>query len=64
GAARVVNPVGRARSDSLVAEVARRSGARRVRWIRPGDAVTMDYSAERLNVHLDEQGRILRFACG
>jgi hypothetical protein len=64
GASRVAGYVGRERSDALVAEVARVSGARRVRWIRPGDAVTMDYSAERLNVHLDAQDRIARFACG
>lgn len=64
GAARVADLVGRTRSDALIEEVARRSGARRVRWIRPGDAVTMDYSPERLNVHLDERGRIERFACG
>jgi len=47
-----------------VIEVERRSGARRVRWIQPGDAVTMDYIPERLNVHLDERGIIQRFACG
>lgn len=64
GAARVADLAGRTRSDALVAEVARRSGARRVRWIRPGDAVTMDYSPERLNVRLDGRDRIERFACG
>ena len=64
GASRVADLVGRTRGDSLEQEVARRSGARRVRWIGPGDAVTMDYSPERLNVHLDERARIQRFACG
>jgi len=64
GASHVADLVGRTRSDELVAEVARRSGARRVRWIRPGDVVTMDYSPERLNVHLDDRDRIQRFACG
>lgn len=64
GASRVRDLIGQARSDALVAEVARRSGAARVRWIRPGDVVTMDYSAERLNVNLDAQGRIARLTCG
>jgi hypothetical protein len=64
GAARVADLVGRTRSDSLVEEVARRTGARRIRWIRPGDVVTMDYSPDRLNVHLDARDRIERFACG
>jgi translation initiation factor IF-1 len=64
GASRVAGHVGQVRSDALVQEFARTSGARRVRWIGPGDVVTMDYSAERLNVHLDAQGRIAGFSCG
>jgi len=64
GATRVAGFVGRTRSDALVEEVARVSGARRVRWIGPGDVVTMDYSAERLNVRLDGQDRITGFNCG
>jgi hypothetical protein len=63
GAGRVADLVGRARRDVLD-DVARRSGARRIRYIRPGDAVTMDYSAARLNVHLDARDRVERFACG
>lgn len=34
------------------------------RIIRPGTAVTQDYQAERLNVHLNEKGRIERIDCG
>ncbi|MDJ1009392.1 MAG: I78 family peptidase inhibitor [Paracoccaceae bacterium] len=34
------------------------------RFIRPGDAVTMDYSAERLNIDLGADGTILRLWCG
>ena len=56
--------VGRLGDASLGADALQRSGARRLRWIRPGDAVTMDYSAQRLNVHLDGQGRVDHFACG
>jgi hypothetical protein len=56
--------VGRPADAALGAEAMRRSGALRLRWIRPGDMVTMDYSAQRLNVHLDAQGRVERFACG
>ncbi len=56
--------VGRAATAGLGAEALRRSGARRLRWIRPGDMVTMDYSAERLNVHLDGSNRVERFNCG
>lgn len=34
-----------------------------VRIVKPGMAVTMDYSAERLTVETDENGLILRYAC-
>ena len=40
------------------------SGARTVRVIRPGDAVTMDYRQDRLNIELDADGKIVRFNCG
>jgi hypothetical protein len=35
-----------------------------VRVIEPGMAVTMDYSAERLNIDLDDEDRITRVYCG
>ena len=56
--------VGRAATEALGAEALRLSGAARLRWIRPGDAVTMDYSTDRLNVHVDARGRVERLACG
>ena len=56
--------VGRTASSELGAEALRRSGSRGLRWIRPGDAVTMDYRQDRLNIHLDERNRVQRFACG
>lgn len=39
-------------------------GWKNVRMIRPGQAVTMDYSPTRLNVELDGADRILRMSCG
>jgi hypothetical protein len=56
--------VGRQQTDALGAEALRLSGAHRLRWIRPGFVVTMDYSADRLNLYLDPTGRIERLACG
>jgi hypothetical protein len=35
-----------------------------MRVLRPGMAVTMDYSPDRLNVTLDAGGTITRVACG
>ncbi|MGQ0558224.1 MAG: I78 family peptidase inhibitor [Sphingosinicella sp.] len=56
--------VGRPATRELGEEVLRGSGAARLRWIRPGDIVTMDYNPHRLNVHLDDSHRVERFACG
>jgi len=63
-ASRLGNLVGRAYSAALSAEAQRRSGARAVRRIRPGDMVTMDFRGDRLNVHLDGADRVNRFDCG
>ncbi len=35
-----------------------------VRVIQPGMAVTMDYKAERLNIHLNQQDVIAEVSCG
>lgn len=61
---RLAEMVGLPANAALGAEAQRRSGAVRVRWIRPGDMVTMDFSPQRLNIHLDAQDRVARFACG
>lgn len=34
------------------------------RIIRPGTAVTMDYRADRTNIELDEDDRVVRVFCG
>lgn len=36
----------------------------RIRVLRPGTAMTMDYRADRLNIDVGEDGRIRRFYCG
>ena len=40
------------------------SGAKGMRSIKPGQAVTMDYREDRVNVYLDANGNIERIACG
>ena len=46
-------------------ELARKdSGARSIRVIHPGDAVTMDYRIDRLNIELDASDRITTLRCG
>ena len=56
--------VGQPASSALGADALRWSGARGLRWIRPGDMVTMDYRSDRLNIHLDGRNRVERFDCG
>jgi Peptidase inhibitor I78 family len=63
-AAAVQGMVGQTATQTLGAEAVRTSGARTMRWIRPGEAVTMDYRTDRLNVHLDAQNRITQVSCG
>lgn len=35
-----------------------------MRILRPGMAVTMDYSPDRLNIEIDDAERIIRVQCG
>ena len=56
--------VGQVLDEALGERAKAATGARGVRVIRPGMAVTMDYRPGRLNIELDEAGRIVRFRCG
>lgn len=52
-------------ADEATIEVARDAAhAKTVRVIRPGQAVTMDFRDDRLNLYLDEQGKVSRASCG
>lgn len=48
----------------IQAQAQRLTGARSVRVIRPGQAVTMDFNSFRLNIELDASDRVLRVRCG
>ena len=51
--------------DPAVTEAARAAaGALRARVIKPGDAVTMDADPQRLNIEIDDAGKIRRLRCG
>ena len=56
--------VGRPADSALAAEAQRLTGAAAVRWLRPGDIVTMEYRADRLNIELDERHRVKALRCG
>jgi hypothetical protein len=56
--------VGRPATAELGAEMLRMSGARIFRWLQPGQIITMEFSAQRLSVHLDRNGRVESASCG
>jgi Peptidase inhibitor I78 family len=56
--------VGEAGSAENGAAILRESGAKTLRWIPHGSAITMDFSEQRVNVRLDPQSRIEAVTCG
>ena len=56
--------VGRNADGALQEQARVRSGARSVRTLRPGQAVTMEFSAERLNLDVDASGKVTAARCG
>lgn len=63
-AERVQAFVGHTWSAALSEQARLDSGSAGVRVIRPGTAVTMDYRADRLNLHLDNIGIVTQITCG
>jgi hypothetical protein len=63
-ATRAQSLIGNQGDAALGREALDRTGARTLRWIRPGQAVTMDYSPQRLNIELDARDRVKGFSCG
>lgn len=52
-------------ADAKLAEQARiKAGAQRVRMVRPGQMVTMEYDAGRLTMDVDAAGRVSGVRCG
>lgn len=56
--------VGQASSDAVIEQARVDSGASSVRALKPGDAATMDYREDRLNITLDDSGVIQTLRCG
>lgn len=55
---------GQPASAELGTRILAASGARIIRWVPKGSVVTMEYSAERVTVALDEANRVERASCG
>ena len=56
--------VGQQASAELGARAPQLTRARTIRWIQPGQAVTMDYRQDRLNISLDARNRVEKLTCG
>lgn len=56
--------VGQTATQSMVDKVIADTGSRTARVIKPGQAVTMDYSDERVNIHVDAKNVITSVKCG
>jgi hypothetical protein len=63
-AAKAQSLVGERESAAIAEQARQQSGARTVRWLRPGQIVTMEYRDDRLSLPLDEQGKIIAIRCG
>jgi hypothetical protein len=51
-------------TETVKADIRERVGHDRIRYIAPGDVVTMDFRPDRLNVETGEDGGIKLFRCG
>lgn len=56
--------MGHAVDDDIVERIRVETGSRSVRVIRPGQAVTMDYRGDRVNIKLNERDAIVGISCG
>lgn len=56
--------VGQEATDAVVEQARIDSGAETVRVLAPGDAATMDFRPERLNIDVDDNNVIQSLRCG
>lgn len=63
-AAPVAWAVGQKADEQVMKNVWQQSGSGMIRPIAPGQAVTMDFREDRINVHLDAGNTITRLDCG
>jgi hypothetical protein len=63
-AAKVQWTVGQLADEALVARAKSESGSERLRVIKPGMAVTMDYREDRLNLDVDADNKVTTARCG
>lgn len=61
---RLARYVGKTATTAMGSDILRDANAANLRWVRSGDAVTMDYRRDRINVKLDNAIVVTGFSCG
>lgn len=56
--------IGRAATADVIERVRVETGSQVVRVIKPGQAVTMDFSAARVNISVNDRNAIVGITCG
>ena len=56
--------VGQSYNTPLGEDARVRAGAERVRTLKPGDVVTMEFDARRLSIDVDAAGKVALVRCG
>lgn len=56
--------VGKVLTDAELEQARKDAGAESVRTLEPGQVVTMEFRADRLNLELDDQGAVSSARCG
>jgi len=64
GAGKLKTYLGQLPTTDVVDKIRAAVAHERIRTIKPGDAVTMDYRSDRLNIEIGEDGRIKQLRCG
>lgn len=56
--------IGEQANDNTGKLALKKSYAKKLRWIPPNSAVTMDYRKDRLNISYDDEMKIQKVSCG
>lgn len=56
--------VGKTLTDADLEQARKDAGAQAIRTLKPGQVVTMEFRADRLNLELDDQGVVASARCG
>ncbi|MGE7989703.1 I78 family peptidase inhibitor [Pseudomonas sp. NPDC089554] len=56
--------IGKPGTPELLEQARKATGAQMARILHPHDVVTLEYRSDRLNLNVDEQGKVSRVNCG